>query len=102
MVGLIGAKEKDDKKFTRRTYVKLWSEFNNTAKNADIDILEIRKSKQRINYDYAVNAVWTVLKSDVSRKKRIKDIPVILRKSISLSQGSNKIIDHEFGRVERI
>ena len=79
-------------------YVNLWNEAEKKAKNADIDVLEIRES-DGISYDWAVNAVLNELKNDISRPRGyVKGIPVIIRGNPFLSENS-KMILKEFGGI---
>ncbi|MCP4345360.1 MAG: hypothetical protein GY795_07520 [Desulfobacterales bacterium] len=81
-------------------YISLWSEKSKTARNADIDILEIRNAKG-INYDYAINAVLMALKNDTFRPMEyIKQIPVVIHGNPPISEGAMRILKHEFKEVK--
>ena len=99
VIGLIGGDIKDYKQDGEKVYVNLWFENEKKARNADIDILEIRES-DGISYDWAVNAVLNELKNDVSRpSKYVKSIPVIIKGNPPLSENSKTIFEHEFGGI---
>ncbi|MCP4352183.1 MAG: HEAT repeat domain-containing protein [Desulfobacterales bacterium] len=99
-VGVIGGdideyQVKDDK-----VYINLWSEDRKTARNADIDTLEIRDSED-ISYDYAINAVLITLKNDVSRPPEyVKNIPAVICGNPPIPDGARLVLDHEFDRIE--
>ena len=99
VIGLIGGNVDDYRRDGDKVYVNLWNEADKRALNADIDVLEIRKT-DGISYDYAVNAVLNVLKNDVSRpRKYVKNIPVVIRGNPSLSDNSKMILENEFGGI---
>ncbi|MCP4109765.1 MAG: HEAT repeat domain-containing protein [Desulfobacteraceae bacterium] len=99
-VGLIGGnideyQVKDDK-----VYINLWSEDRKTARNADIDTLEIRDS-ENTSYDYAINAVLITLKNDVSRSAEyIKGVPVVIHEKPPIPTGAMKMLEHEFKEIQ--
>lgn len=101
VIGLIVGDVKDYKQDGEKVYVNLWSETEKKARNADIDILEIRES-DGISYDWAVNAVLNMLKNDVSRPRGyVKGIPVIIKGNPPLSENSVSILKNEFGGIAR-
>ncbi|MCP4351284.1 MAG: hypothetical protein GY795_37950 [Desulfobacterales bacterium] len=100
IIGVIGAKE-DFYVSKGNAYVSLWSEQQKKARNADIDVLEIRDS-EGINYDYAINAVLITLKNDVSRPgEYVKELPVVIHGNPGIPEGSRIILEHEFGKIEK-
>ncbi len=98
VIGLIGDDIEDfhtdeDKIY----YISLWSEPQKKATNADIDVPQIREARD-ISYEYAINAVLTTLKNDVSRPKEyVKNIPVIIYKKASVPE--EVMLEHEFGEI---
>lgn len=100
VIGLIGGDVDDSRVDGERVYVNLWAEAQKAARNADIDLLEIRNSSN-ITYDYAINAVWVALTNDASRpRKYVKRIPVILKDNPPLSENSRRILEREFGGIK--
>lgn len=101
VIGLICGDSEEYKQDSDAVYVRLWFEDAKKARNADIDILEIRESDS-ISYDWAVNAVLNMLKNDVSRPRYyVKGIPVIIRGNPPLSENSIMILTHEFGGITK-
>ncbi len=100
VVGLIGGDIEDISLNEDKLYVSLWSESQKKARNADIDVLEIRNT-QGISYDYAINALLITLKNDVSRPAEyVKQIPVVIHKNTRIPEGAKLILDHEFGKIK--
>ncbi len=101
VVGVIGGDIEDFHIDDETVYVGLWSELQKKARNADIDVLEIRYS-EGLSYDYAINAVLITLKNDVSRSKEyVKQIPVVIQDNTPIPQGAEIILSHEFGKLKR-
>lgn len=101
VIGLIGGDVDYYRTDGERVYVSLWSEAQKQARNADIDLLEIRNSSG-ITYDYAINAVLQTLKNDVSRPAEyVKGIPVILTDNPPLSENARRILEDEFGGIKQ-
>ncbi|MCP4352763.1 MAG: hypothetical protein GY795_45500 [Desulfobacterales bacterium] len=99
VTGLIGA-DTDYSRKQDRVYINLWSEEQKTARNADIDILEIRDARG-ISYDYALNATLVTLKNDASRPKRyVKKIPVVIHGNPCISEGTKVMLEHEFKEMK--
>ncbi|MCP4347794.1 MAG: HEAT repeat domain-containing protein [Desulfobacterales bacterium] len=100
-VGLIGGDIENFSVNGDRGFVSVWSEQEKKARNADIDILEIRES-ENISYDYAVNAVLITLKNDVSRPPEyIKTMPVAICGNPAIPKGAMLILEHEFGEITK-
>ncbi len=99
VTGLIGSDIDKCKKNRGRAYVNLWSEPDKKARNADIDVLEIREA-EGISYDHAISAVLMALINDASRSREyIKKIPVVISGNPLISEGAMKILRHEFGGI---
>ncbi len=97
--GLIGGDIEDCRTIDEKVYISLWSEAQKKARNADIDILEIRHAKS-ISYDYAVNAVLITLKNDASRPgEYVKQVPVVIHGNPPIPEGVMTILRHEFGEI---
>ncbi|MCP4351746.1 MAG: HEAT repeat domain-containing protein [Desulfobacterales bacterium] len=100
VVGLIGGSVEDFYINGNRVYVNLWSEQQKKARNADIDILEIRES-EGTSYDYAINAVLVTLKNDASRpEKYVKSIPVVIHGNLPVPEGVISMLIHEFSGIK--
>lgn len=96
---MIDGKVKDYEQKEEKVYVSLWNEIEKKARNADIDVVEIRKSNG-ISYDWAINAVLNELKNDVSRSiTYVKNIPVIIKGNPLLSDNTIMILEKEFGGI---
>ncbi len=99
VVGIVGGDIEDYYTEKDCIYINLWSESQKKARNADIDILEIREA-QGISYEYAINAVLVTLKNDVSRPKEyVKNIPVVIYGNPPVPKGARLMIAHEFGEI---
>ncbi len=99
VIGLIGSNIEDFYQNGDKIYISLWSEQEKKARNADIDVLEIRDTKG-INYDYAINAVLVTLKNDASRPREyVKNIHVVIRGNPPIPEGAKVILNHEFGGI---
>jgi len=102
VVGLIGGDIEDYKVDGDRFYVKLWLEDKEASRNADIDLLEIRPSSKKINYELAIASVYRTLYNDLSRpnpEKYIKGIPVFIN-DISLSEEAMNMLERKFGGIK--
>gem|GEM_PF-2327491 len=99
VVGLIGGDIKNYKIDKERVYVNLWNEDKKEGRNADIDVLEIR-STGNITYKFAIDAVSSVLKNDLSRSKELKEIPVIIDGKQELDMHSKKTLKENFGDIK--
>ncbi len=95
-VGIVGGDTEDYYTDEDSIYINLWSEQQKKARNADIDVLEIREGKN-INYDYAINAVLITLSEMMCPDQ--KNIPVIIHKKASVPEGVMVILSHEFGEI---
>ncbi|MCP4346602.1 MAG: HEAT repeat domain-containing protein [Desulfobacterales bacterium] len=93
VTGLIGSNIKDFRVSNKEVYINLWSETEKRARNADIDILEIRNDVA-ISYDYAVSRLLTILTRPA---EDLKQIPVIIQGNPPLSGETKKIIKRNFG-----
>lgn len=78
-------------------YVNLWFKEEKKARNADIDVLEIRNTAD-INYDLAIHEVLDTLLNDHTRKRKyVRGIPVILKDNPPIPGDSMQLLRHEFG-----
>jgi len=101
VIGLIGGNIGAHRINEGEVFVNLWSETEKRARNADIDVLEIRNDKG-VSYDYAVNAVLITLKNDVSRpRKYVKSIPVVIHGEPPIPREIMRILEQEFGGVKQ-
>ena len=101
IVGTIGADIMSLREAGKQVYLDLWSEQEKKARNADIDVLEIRNSPG-ISYDYAINAVLVTLKNDTSRPSNyVKGIPVVIKENTPISEESMRVLRQEFGGIQR-
>lgn len=92
VTGVIGGFDKNLRQNDATVRVPLWSEGNQTVRNADIDVLHIRSGKVE-NYDLTVNKVINALKNDVSRPADwCKQIPVLIEGSAILSPGAMRML----------
>ncbi len=79
--------------------VSLWNEDDEEARNADIDILEIREDSS-LNYAMAINAVVNELKNDTSRpRKYMNGIPVRIVGHPGINNNSMKLLKKEFKSI---
>lgn len=105
IIGLIGGNVKSYQTNGNDIYVNLWSEREKKARNADIDMLEIRASKENFDYDWAVNAVWIELTNDTSRKANanyVKNIPVVIQDNLKLNDHTMNMLKNGFGEIETV
>lgn len=101
VVGIVGLTAQPLTQVENRVYVNLWSKDEKKAKNADIDILEIRRSDEGIQYEWAINAVINMLKNDVSRPSDyLKKVPVIIKDNLYISPGTTNMLEANFGEVK--
>ncbi|MCP4351285.1 MAG: hypothetical protein GY795_37955 [Desulfobacterales bacterium] len=99
VTGVIGASSTPSYSEGDMFYISLWSEKTRTARNADIDVLEIRDA-EGISYDYAINAVLIELKNDASRLRGyVKQIPVVICGNPPVPEGAKAVLEHEFGKI---
>ncbi|MCP4343960.1 MAG: hypothetical protein GY795_00355 [Desulfobacterales bacterium] len=99
VTGLIGGDIENYQVTNGNVYVNLWSETQKKARNADIDVLEIRDA-DNISYDYAVNAVLITLKNDASRSgEYVRQVPVVIHGNPRIPEGAMTILKHEFGVI---
>ena len=105
IIGLIGGNVKSYQTNGKDIYVNLWSDREKKARNADIDMLEIRASKENFDYDWAVNAVWIELTNDTSRKANanyVKNIPVIIQENLKLNDHTMNMLKNGFGEIKTV
>ena len=101
VIGLIGGDSVHVKHTDSTVTVKVWSESDKSARNADIDRLVIRDGNVD-NYERAVNAVVNALHSDVSRPADwCKKIPVIIEGEPALSIGAMRMLEDTFMSVQK-
>jgi len=100
VIGLIGGDINDYKIDGDKFYVNLWDNKNKKARNADIDLLEIRNSAN-INYGLAIASVYTTLVNDVSRPRNwLKNISVVLKGNPPIPKDSMKDLKRRFREVK--
>ncbi|MEN3039237.1 MAG: HEAT repeat domain-containing protein, partial [Candidatus Kryptonium sp.] len=100
VVGLIGGDVEDYVVDLDRYYVSLWDEVRKEARNADIDVLEIREASYALDYEWAIEAVCNILKNDLHKPRNyLKRVPVIIRNNLKLSDGIMKILKSEFKEI---
>lgn len=81
--------------------IALWDDAARTARNADIDVLEI-PSGAGIRYDEAVRALCAVMTADRSRDRdSLGRVSVVLIGRPPLSQASLRLLAECFGQVRR-
>ena len=94
--GIIGGNLEDSSHDKETLYLQLWDEEKKKARNADIDVLEIR-GVRKISYSWAINAVVNALKNDTFHPSDyLKKIPVHLKDNPPLQVGDRQLINGEF------
>ena len=99
VIGVIGGYIYNFEQDGDNIYVNLW--YKGQARNADIDILEIRNSPNIDNFDTVINSVILKLYNDVSRDcNYLKNIPVIIRGSPSISEETKNMLIGNFKELK--
>jgi len=99
IIGLISGDIEDSRVDGDKFYVNLWNEQEKEARNADIDILEVRNSSN-ISYDWAINDVVRKLQDPSRPHDYLKKIPVVLRDSPPIPNDAMKTLKKEFREVK--
>jgi len=99
IIGVIGDFKKI--KSAKSLVVKLFSNTERQARNADIDRLEIHAG-QKMDYDYAVNAVIIALSEDHNRPRPLSKVPVTLYGNPPLNENSRRLLAKEFGPIKEV
>jgi hypothetical protein len=100
VIGLIGSNIEVYQLEGDKFYINLWDKENEIARNADINILEIRNTKSIKNYDFVINSVYTTLYNDVSRDKNyLKGVSVIIKGNPRISEDVLNMLKKNFKEV---
>jgi HEAT repeat protein len=100
IIGVISDKGEKWHQDGSTVYLRLWSESDQQACNADIDRLVIEEGPIA-NYERAVNAVILALKNDISRPSTwCKQIPVEIHGNPPLSVAALRMLKDAFGKVQ--
>ncbi|RKX59183.1 MAG: hypothetical protein DRP29_05130 [Thermodesulfobacteriota bacterium] len=105
VVGIIGGNISNYSINEDTAYVKLWSEKEKRARNADIDMLLIAESEDMQDeneYDKAIDAVYNVLVNDRTRPRDyVRKIPVLIEGNPPLSIRAKRVLENEFGGIRQ-
>lgn len=100
VVGVIGSAV-ELKKTGDVLYVRLWD--GKTARNVDIDELEIREGLNEIDYNKAIDAVVMIWRNDLRRgMEYFKSVVVVIRGKPPLSENAKRILGTWFGSVKAV
>jgi len=100
IIGIIGTNIEIYQLEGDKFYINLWDKENEIARNADINILEIRNTKSIKNYDFVINSVYTTLYNDVSRDKNyLKGVSVIIKGNPRISEDVLNMLKKNFKEV---
>ena len=100
IIGVIGGDMDGYRVDGGRVYVSLWDEEKQEARNADIDILEIRNARPSIHYAHAIASVYTTLYNDISRPRDyVKGVSVVIRADVPLPDDALDLLTRHFGTI---
>jgi hypothetical protein len=100
VIGVIGGDIEMYEIIGDKVYINLWDNEQKVARNADINVLEIKETSKAIDYDLAIESVINTLYNDVLRSRDyLRSIKVFIDKKISLSDNIMNFLRRNFGDI---